>query len=201
MSVTDNMQLPISKVRGFLGLAENRGCYSRSQRGNLETAWTIFLKNLSPELGPPESISIETITVFVDGVFRRYGSENKVSPTTVRAYQTRVKHLLDDFVAHNGGDFMAWKESLSRNANALGIKARKRRKSPADGPETSVPAPVATSATVLHRLVLSEGREGTLVLPTQLTEDDIDPVWEQLDALRTLIRAQIGALKKKQRTS
>jgi hypothetical protein len=135
-------------------------------------------------------------------VFRLYGSENRVSPTTVRAYQTRVRRLLDDFVEHNGGDFMAWKESLSRSGSLSATKSRKRRKSSADSPETpQAPPSPPTSATVHHRLVLSEGREGALLLPPQFTEDDINPVWEQLDALKTLIKAQIGALNKKPRTT
>lgn len=197
--MTENKHLPISKVRGFLGLAENRGCYSKSQRGNLETAWTIFLKNLSPNLGSPESTTVEAITSYVESVFRLYGSENRVSPTTVRAYQTRVRRLLDDFVEHNGGDFMAWKESMGRNSGLSVSKSRKRRKS-ADAPDLTTPAPALMPTNVHHRLVLSEGREGALMLPSLIAEDDIDPVWEQLEALKTLIKAQIGALNKKPRT-
>jgi hypothetical protein len=192
--VTNNEQQPISKVRSFAETAENRGCYSKSQRGNLETAWTIFLKNVSAVVPQPELATIERIRPLLDSVFRTYGSENKVSPTTVRAYQTRVKRLLDDFVEHNGGDFMAWKENLSRAAGSLAMRKRRRAQPDIEeAPLSSAPQPNAVS----HRLVLSQNREGALTLPSQLSEDDIDPVWEQLDALRTLIRAQIGALNKK----
>ena len=124
--MTDNAQLPIFKVRPFAEMAESRGCYSKSQRSNLETAWTIFLKNISAHVESTDSTTIQQIWPLVDQVFRTYGSQNRVSPSTVRAYQTRVKRLLDDFVEHNGGDFMAWKESISRTA----ASPRRRRKSP-----------------------------------------------------------------------
>jgi hypothetical protein len=194
--MTDNAQLPIFKVRPFAEMAESRGCYSKSQRGNLETAWTIFLKNISAHVESSDSTTIQQIRPLVDQVFRTYGSQNRVSPSTVRAYQTRVKRLLDDFVEHNGGDFMAWKESISRTASF----PRRRRKSSV-GIEEIPPMPLApqTSDNVSHRIVLSEGREGALLLPSKFTDDDIDPVWEQLDALKTLIKAQIGALNKTNR--
>jgi hypothetical protein len=198
--VTNNLHQPISKVRTFAELAENRGCYSKSQRGNLETAWTIFLKNFSAHAQSPETATIEFITPLIDSEFRAYGSENKVSPTTVRAYQTRVKRLIADFVEHNGGDFMAWKESLSRTASSLATRSRKRRRSQTGIEEEPPPTTAASSAQTLnvsHRLVLSEGREGALLLPSKFTDEDIDPIWEQLDALKTLIKAQIGALNKK----
>ncbi len=194
--MTNNEQLPISKVRTFAETAENRGCYSKSQRGNLETAWTIFLKNVSNVVQSPESATIERIRPLVEPVFRTYGSENRVSPTTVRAYQTRVKRLLDDFVEHNGGDFMAWKESLSRAAGSLATKSRKRRRVQPEQEETQ-PLPSSPSNTVSHRLVLSQGREGTLLLPSKFTDEDIEPVWQQLEALKTLIKAQIAALSGK----
>lgn len=186
----NNAQQPISKVRAFAETAESRGCYSKTQRGNLETAWTIFLKNSSDMSLPAESTTIEQILPVVDAVFRQYGAENKVSPSTVRAYQTRVKHLLDDFVAHNGGDFMAWKESLSRAAAAAATRSRKRRRAPEPAPETPQPQPEGVS----HRLLLSGGREGALTLPPDLSDADIEPIWQQLEALKTLIRAQITAV-------
>jgi hypothetical protein len=197
-TMTENTNLPIFKVRAFAELAENRGIYSRSQRGNLETAWTIFLKNISALVPAPSSATIGEIRPLIDQVFRTYGSENKVSPTTVRAYQTRVKRLLDDFVEHNGGDFMAWKESLSRAAGSLATKSRRKRKVQPEIEEKPSPA-ASQSATggVSHRLVLSEGREGFLLLPSQFSDEDVDPLWEQLEALKTLVKAQIGAMNRK----
>jgi hypothetical protein len=186
-----NTEQPISKVRTFAEMAESRGCYSTNQRGNLETAWTIFLKNISDQASSPESTSVERILPLVDPVFRKYGSENRVSPTTVRAYQTRVKRLLDDFVAYNGGDFMAWKESLNRATNTAS-KSRQRRK--IHEPE-KVLTILKQTQSVTHRLVLSRGREGSLVLPTDLSESDVEPVWQQLEALKTLTKAQIAAMQ------
>ena len=190
----DSAQQPIAKVRAFADLAENRGCYSRSQRANLDTAWTIFLKTASEMFESAESLTVQRILPDVDTVFRRYGSENRVSTSTVKAYQTRVKRLLDDFIAHNGGDFMAWKESLSRAASSS-TRSRRRRRLVESTPEE--PSPPQTLNSTSHRLVLSGGREGGLTLPPDLTDADIDPVWQQLEALKTLIRAQIAALSGK----
>jgi hypothetical protein len=196
-NMMNNSEQPISKVRAFAELAETRGCYSKSQRGNLETAWTIFLKSASDLIATPESVPVGNILDEVEPVFRKYGSENNVSIDTVRAYQGRVKRLLDDFLAHNGGDFMAWKESLSRTANSSATRLRKRKRSqPAIEEPPPTPFPSQT-LNVSHRIVLSEGREGALLLPPKFTDEDIDPVWEQLDALKILIKAQIGALNRK----
>jgi len=191
--MTNNSQLPISKVRSFAEQAEQRGCYTKSQRGNLETAWTIFLKSLSDQEHSGESDTVEHILPLVETVFREYGSENPVSLATVRAYQTRVKRLLGDFVDHNGGDFMTWKESLNR-ANVATAKSRSRHKRPIQvEPEEQKPDSLLTAKIVSHRLVLSRNREGTLLLPADLSETDVEPVWQQLEALKTLIKAQIAA--------
>jgi hypothetical protein len=190
MFMIDNADQPISKVRHFAETAENRGCYSKSQRGNFETAWTIFLKNVSDQVPSHESVPIQGILPLVEPVFRKYGNENKVSTTTVRAYQTRVKRLLEDFLSHNGGDFMAWKESLSRAAN-VGTKTRQRRKQVAEVAITTPP----TFSTRSHKLVLSRNREGILTLPADLTEPDVNLIWNQLEALKTLTIAQIAAAK------
>jgi hypothetical protein len=185
----NNSELPISKVRGFAEIAEQRGCYSDVQRGNLDTAWSIFLKNFSESGGEPEKISVAVIRPSVEAVFRKYGSENRVSPVTVKTYQTRVNRLLDDFVNHLGGDFMAWKESLNRSH-----PVRQRRKvSLVKVADSTLPPEPASPSAVTHRIVLSRGREGALVLPFDLTSADVEPIWQQLDALKVLTQAQIAA--------
>lgn len=94
---------------------------------------------------------------------------------------------------------MTWKESLNR-ANAATAKSRSRHKLPIRvESEEQKSDTLLTAKIVSHRLVLSRKREGTLLLPTDLSEADVEPVWQQLEALKTLIKAQIAATQNGQK--
>lgn len=48
--------------------------------------------------------------------------------------------------------------------------------------------------TITHRLIATGGKSGRIEIPADLTEAEVDSMWLQLDAIRTLVKAQIAAL-------
>jgi hypothetical protein len=187
----NNAKLPIKQVRAFLTEAEDLGCYSKNQRYNFETAWALILKALT-KAGLSETSTVETIVPKIEGLLREHGRTSSVSADSLKAYRARIKRLLGDFVKYNGGDFMAWKEELAKSPAPDEAKPRKRRRanrsrvdaiSSSDHPDAMV-----------HRLIVRQGVEGKMELPTDISKIELESIWKQLDALKSLILAQLSAL-------
>lgn len=51
--------------------------------------------------------------------------------------------------------------------------------------------------TITHQLFAGDGKEGKISIPRDLTEDQIERVWVQLDAIKTLVKAQSGVIEPK----
>ncbi len=187
----DNKKLPISKVPSFADEALRLGCYTKNQRYNFETAWAILTKSLA-EAGLNVENTVEQLQPKVEVLLDGHGRKSSVSAASIRAYAARVKKLLDDFVKHNGGDYMAWKKELDKTSGTEDTKPKRRRKRaslrPANG-ETE-----EEMGTIAHRLIAGGQKEGKISLPDDLTDEEVDRVWAQLDALKALFKAQSAAL-------
>jgi hypothetical protein len=187
----NNKTLPISAVRKFTDEAERLGCYTKNQRYNFETAWAVLVKAL-PQQGLSETSTVEQLQPKIEEIFKEHGRKSRVNADSLKAYQTRIKRLLDDFIKYNGADFMAWKEELAKSPASEDTGKRRRRRSSRQtnggGDNTDV---------MTHRLIVRDGSEGKIELPQDLSEAELDIVWGQLEALKGLIKAQIAALQKR----
>lgn len=187
----DTKKLPISNVLPFADRAAELGCYSKTRRYNLGTAWAVLTEGLGT-VGLNVSSTVEQLQPKIADILSERGRKSKVSANSLRAYQSRIKKLLDDFAKWNGGDFMKWKEEIDKPPGNDDPKSPKRRKSPRQ-PNNSGD----DMDSITHRLIAGEGKEGRIVLPTDLTEQEIESIWAQLTALQNLIKAQAAALNAK----
>jgi hypothetical protein len=185
----DNKKIAISRVPAFINRAVELGCYNKSQKYNIETAWTVLQKVLPLE-GLSLDSSVEQVQPKIDDLLDHHGRQSPASAETLRAYKSRLKKLLAEFVEYNGSDFLAWKKKLDKppaNGDTKPRKSRKasRKRSTPDGSEDDVD-------TITHRLIAGEGKEGKIIIPSDLSKEQIDRIWAQLNAIKTLIKAQIG---------
>lgn len=187
-----NKKAAISKVPAFIEEAVRLGCYSKNQSYNIETAWTVLKKVLGQE-GLSLDSAVEEVQPKIESLLDHHGRQSSASAESIRAYKSRLKKLLADFVAHNGGDFMAWKKELEKSPKNGDTKPRKsrqvsRRRSTPSGSEGTVD-------TITHRLIVGDGKEGEISIPSDLSKEQIERIWAQLAAIKTLVKAQIGILE------
>jgi hypothetical protein len=190
----DNKKLALVAVLPFADEATKLGCYSKNQRYNFGTAWGILTKAL-PQSGLEMSSTVEELLPQVDSVLEGHGRTSSAKAASVRAYQARIKQLLADFIKWNGGDFMKWKQEIDKHPQNGDAKSSKRRK-PARQRGNSGGEGDDVDA-ITHRLIAEKGKEGQISIPSDLTEEQIDRIWAQLDAIKTLVKAQIGVLESK----
>lgn len=192
-----NEKQPIGAVRAFVDKAVQLGCYTPTQKYNFETAWAVLIKALG-QAGLTETSPVEQLRPKVGELLRHHGGTTKISADSLKAYQARINRLLEDFIKYNGGDFMAWKEAKAKAGSAADESKprRQRRKTmrARNGSGKGMDDEVDQD-TISHRLIATEGKEGRIEIPTGLTETEVDSIWLQLDAIRTLVKAQIAALK------
>ena len=190
----DNKKLPISEIKPFLEEAEKLGCYNKSQRYNFGTVWRLM--GLLPHDDLSETSTIEQLRPKVETLLKQHGRSNKISAKSLKAYQARINRVLDDFVKHHGGDFMAWKEEkLASTSTNDDTKSRRRRKVTRTREDSNV---VIKDEQGMRSdpLMVRNGAEGKIILPTNLSDSEVDAVWAQLDALKALIKARLAALGK-----
>ncbi len=188
----DNKKLAIVAVIPFADKATELGCYTKTQRYNFGTAWAVLLEHLAA-VGLNQSATIEELEPKIADALKERGRSSKASATSLRAYQTRIKKLLEDFVKWNGSDFMKWKEEIAKPTQNGDAKSPKRRK--ATRQRSNLGAGEDDVDTITHRLIAGEGKEGKIIIPTDLTKDQIDRIWAQLQAIKTLVKAQIGIVE------
>lgn len=189
-----NKKLALVSVIPFADKATELGCYTKTQRYNLGTAWAVLLENLAA-VGLSMSSTIEQLEPKIAAVLEERGRHKKVNAKSLRAYQARINKLLQDFTKWNGGDFMKWKQEIEKSSSNNDAKSQKRRKATRQRTNPSYVEDDLDSIT--HRLIANEGKEGKIVLPNDLSEQEIETIWAQLGALQSLIKAQAAALKGK----
>lgn len=180
-------------VLSFADKATELGCYSKNQRYNFGTAWGILTKAL-PHSGLEMSSTIEELLPKVESVLEQHGRTSSAKADSVRAYQARIKQLLSDFIKWNDGDFMKWKQEIAKPAANDDAKTRKRRKvtrqrANSGGAEGGMDS-------ITHRLIAGDGKEGRISIPDDLSAEQIDRIWAQLEAIKALVKAQIGIVEK-----
>lgn len=184
----DNRKLTVEKVTPFLAEAEKKGCYTAQQVGNVESIWKQLSMKLMPEAGmDPAKVTVEELQSRLEDLFNKLGATSDTSYSTVKTYQARVKGLLLDFIKWNGADFMAWKEANAKTGRQSGSARVKRPKPPIPVVDISALDPALT---ITHQLRLPGARMAELRIPSVLSAQDIDRLWRQLDALKTLVVAQ-----------
>lgn len=191
-----NEKQPVRAVREFMEEAVSLGCYTPTQKYNFETAWAVLMKAL-PRTGLTDESSVEQLRPKVAELLRHHGGTTKISAGSLKAYQARINRLLEDFTKYHGGDFMAWKEAKSRSGGGGEEgKARRQRKKTArvrNGSGKDMDDEPRRE-TITHRLIAAGTKEGRIEIPTGLSEAEVDAIWVQLDAIRTLVKAQIAAM-------
>lgn len=190
----DNKKLPISGVLAFAEKATELGCYTKTQRYNFGTAWSILLEHLAA-VDLTLSSTVEQLQPKIADLLAERGRKTKVNAKSLRAYEARIKKLLADFVKWNGSDFMKWKQEIEKSSSNSDAKSQKRRK--ATRPRTNPSGVEDDVDSITHRLIANEGKEGKIILPNDLSEQEIETIWAQLGALQSLIKAQAAALKGK----
>lgn len=189
-----NKQLALVTVIPFADKATELGCYTKTQRYNLGTAWAVLLENLGA-VGLSLSSTIEQLEPKIAAALEERGRHKKVNAKSLRAYQARINKLLQDFTKWNGGDFMKWKQEIEKSSSNGDAKSQKRRK--VTRPRTNSSGVEDDVDSITHRLIANDEKEGKIVLPNDLSEQEIDTIWAQLAALQNLIKAQAAALKGK----
>ncbi len=187
----DNRKLPISKVEPFADEAKRLGCYTDTQRYNFSTAWKVLTENLGA-VGLNLSATIEQLEPKIKEALNERSRNSKVSADSLRVYQARIKRVLDDFVKWNGGDFAKWKEEIAKLSGNDDAKSQKRRK--ATRQRSNSGGGEGGMEPITHRLIAGDGKEGKISLPTDLSDDQVDKIWSQLEAIKSLIKAQIAPL-------
>lgn len=190
----DNKKLPISGVLAFAEKATQLGCYTKTQRYNFGTAWSILLEHLAA-VDLTLSSTVEQLQPKIADLLAERGRKTKVNAKSLRAYEARIKKLLADYVKWNGSDFMKWKQEIEKSSSNSDAKSQKRRKAARPRANSSDVEDDVDSIT--HRLIANEGKEGKIILPNDLSEQEIETIWAQLGALQSLIKAQAAALKGK----
>jgi hypothetical protein len=190
----DNNKLPLSKVPAFIKEARRLGCYTENQRTNFEGTWSVFKKSLTAE-GLSLDSTVEEVLPKIDPLFDHHGGQSAASAESIRVYKARITRLLTDFIEHNGGDFMSWKKTLEKSPTNGDTKPRKNRKAAKrtvkpSGSEGNVEA-------ITYQLFADVDKEGEISIPRGLSEEQIEQVWVQLDAIKTLVKAQSGVTKPK----
>jgi hypothetical protein len=186
----DNKKLPLSKVPAFIREAKRLGCYKGNQASNFEGTWSLLTKVLETEGLSLES-TVEQLEPKVDALFDHHGGQSAASAESIRVYKARIKRLLADFAQHNGGDFMAWKKTLEKTPTNGDTKARTNRK--ARRSRVKLSGSEGNVDKITHRLfLLGESKEGRIEIPTGLTGEQIEQIWTQLEAIKTLVKAQMG---------
>lgn len=189
-----NAKLALVCVLPFADKARELGCYSKTQRYNLGTAWGVLTKAL-PQSGLEMSSTVEELLPKVESVLEHHLRTSSAKAASVRAYQTRIKQLLADFVKWNNGDFGKWKGEIDKPTTNDDAKPRKRRKGPRNHANSGGAGNDMDSIT--HRLIAGDGKEGKINIPDNLTAEQIERIWVQLDAIKTLVKAQSGVLEPK----
>jgi hypothetical protein len=194
----NNTELPIKRVAEFADEALRLGCYSKQQRYNFETAWSILMKGLG-RAGLTEDSPVEQLQLKAEGLLEEYGRTTRAKAGTIRVYHARIKRLLDDFIQRNSGDFMAWKKALEKPSNGDESKKPRRRRKPVAQTRDDEANTLSNDnkQTITYQLFVRAGISGKISLPTDMGVDDVESVWKQLDALKGLIAAQVNALKGK----
>jgi hypothetical protein len=89
---------------------------------------------------------------------------------------------------------MAWKERLSKSQSSGESKQHRRSRRPARQQPNQVVEANAVDKAITHRLVVRPAASGKIELPEDITAAELDSVWKQLDAIKTLIQAQVTVL-------
>jgi hypothetical protein len=190
----NNKKMSISNIPGFIRESQRLGCYTENQRTNFESTWSVLTKVLAAE-GLSLDSTIDQVQPKVDSLFDHHGGNSPASAESIRVYKARIKRLLTDFIEHNAGDFMAWKKTLEKSPTNGDTKPRKVRKTPKRSVKSS--GSEGAMDTITHQLFAGDGKEGKISIPRDLTEDQIERVWVQLDAIKTLVKAQSGVIEPK----
>jgi hypothetical protein len=189
-----NKKLALVCVLPFADKARELGCYSKTQRYNLGTAWGVLTKAL-PQSGLEMSSTVEELLPKVESVLEHHLRTSSAKAASVRAYQARIKQLLTDFVKWNNGDFGKWKGEIDKPSTNDDAKPRKRRKvartnANSNGAEDGMES-------ITHRLIAGDGKEGKISIPDNLSVEQIDRIWAQLEAIKALVKAQSGIIESK----
>jgi hypothetical protein len=190
----NNKKLAIVSVVPFADRATELGCYSKTQRYNFGTAWAVLLEHLGA-VGLTQSATIEELEPKIADALKERGRNKNVNAESLRAYQARIKKLLEDFVKWNGGDFMKWKEEIAKTNPTDDAKSQKRRKVTRQRSNSGDGEDIVDSIT--YPLFAGDGKDGKISIGRDLTEEQIDRIWAQLDAIKTLVRAQSGVIDPK----
>jgi hypothetical protein len=189
----DNADLPVSLVDAFAEKAKEVGAYKASQAANQTTALKLVLdqaRKLNPKV---HQMKVGELLSKVDSILDQYGGQTKASPASITAYKWRAKRLLTDFIERNEGDFYAWKTELARKSAAA--RVGKRSKVKVAAPVAPPPLPpvkeeISVSGQKSYELRLA-GRSGRLILPDPISQKEIDLVWKQLGAYKTLLETMV----------
>jgi hypothetical protein len=180
-------------VTDFISEAQAKGCYTEAQAVNYRGAWNLVLQGVEPHLKrDPAGTTVKHVQPEIERLLRLHGNNSKVSASSIRTYKARVERLLKEFLAHNGGDFMRWKDIIERSKPTGTNGSSKKRKRPATVDHDAAQELSGESQT--HPILLPSRRAAKLVLPAQMTQEEITAAWTVLDGLRHFLEAQAKAL-------
>lgn len=191
-----NRDLPVSSVEAFVEKAKNVGTYGAPVAANLQQALKLVLDQAKKTNPKADQVKVGALLDMVDTLLDEYGGQTKASIGSITAYKWRSKRLLQDFIDHNDGDFMAWKVAQAKKSKSSSVKSAKKPKAadqksadklpdaPADeGGGKTGQALVVPQDFIAHTFPLRRDLTVTIPLPVSLTKKDVARLKSWMDSL------------------
>jgi hypothetical protein len=182
----NNIKLTGNAASAFLKEAQQRGCYTAQQSGQIEGVWNLISKLLEKTQEDLLKMTIEELLARYPALLHDYGATTDTKPGTIQTYKSRLKAFLDDFNNWNGGDYMKWKEQNAKKSTSR-IKKVKAILPPPEPPVSNHQPEIFQ----IYEIKMGPVLLGTVSVLPGLEKSDFEVFWSKVLAKKAEMEAKL----------